>query len=99
MLPVIVRLAVQFGVPRVAGMAEQNSADAAGQAMFVPTRVRHPHQVPIVDLLAAALAHLVRLLAFYQTALCNQNNTELNLHKYCRTTTKRRQGEVRNKND
>jgi hypothetical protein len=61
-LPVIVRLTVEFGVATIAGVAEENPALAAGQAMLMPARVSHSHQETIVDLLPTALTHLVRLL-------------------------------------
>jgi hypothetical protein len=62
-LPVIVRLAVEFGVATVAGVAEEDPALAAGQAVLVPARVSHPHQETIVDLLPTAFTHFVRFLA------------------------------------
>lgn len=62
-VPIVVSLAVQFGVAGVAGVIEDEAADAAREAVLVPTGVAHPHQVTVVDLLSAPLAHLVRLLA------------------------------------
>jgi hypothetical protein len=61
-LPVIVRLAVEFGVATVAGVTEEDPTLAAGEAVFVPARVSHSHQETIVDLLPTTLTHFVRLL-------------------------------------
>lgn len=64
-IPIVVSLAVKFGVPGVARVRKQDAADGAAEAALVPASVRHPHKVPVVDLLAAALAHFVSFFAFY----------------------------------
>ena len=81
-LPVIVRLTVEFGVAAVAGVAEKNPALAAGQAMLVPARISYSHQETIVDLLPTALTHLVCLLTLDRRgsthAASTTNNTASN---------------------
>lgn len=64
MLPVVVGLAVQLGVPGVAGVCEGTAADAAAEAVLVPGQLADAHQVAVLDLLAATLADLYDLLPF-----------------------------------
>jgi len=86
-LPVIVRLTVEFGVAAVAGMAEKNPALAACQAMLVPARISHSHQETIVDLLPTTLTHLVCLLTLDRRgsthAASTTNNTASNSAASC----------------
>lgn len=57
-LPIVVGLAVELGVARVAGVRQRAAAHAAAEAVLVPRQLAHAHQVPVLDLLAAALAYL-----------------------------------------
>lgn len=70
-LPIVVGLAVELRVSGVAGVIEAGIADAALETMFVVTRIRHSHQVPITYLLATSFADLKRPFA-------------LDGHIYCR---------------
>lgn len=63
-IPVVVGFAVQLAVAHIARIVQRHTAHSARQALFVPAGVADPHQIPVVDFLAAALAQLVVLLAF-----------------------------------
>lgn len=63
-LPIVVRLAVELSVARVACVSERASANAAAEAVLMPGQLSHPHQVPILDLLSATLTYFYYLLSF-----------------------------------
>lgn len=72
-LPIVVWLAVEFCVARVAGVSERAAAHAAAEAVLVPGELAHPHQVAVLDLLAASLADLHYLLSLDARAqLCGE---------------------------
>lgn len=62
-LPVVISFAVELAVAHVTRVVQRNATHSAGQTVFVPARLANSHQVPIVDLLATALAQLVVLFA------------------------------------
>lgn len=61
-LPIVVGFAVKLGISGVAGVCEGTAADAAAEAVLVPGQLAHPHQVAVLDLLAASFADLYDLL-------------------------------------
>lgn len=62
-VPVVIQFAVQLAIAHIARIVQRYTAHSARQALLVPAGVAHPHQIPVVDLLAAALAQFVVLLA------------------------------------
>lgn len=64
MLPIVVGLAVELRVSGVASVGERAPANAAAQAVLVPGEVANPHEVAVLDLLAASFADLYDLLPF-----------------------------------
>lgn len=63
-LPIVVWLAVEFGVPGVAGVRQGAATHATAEAVLVPRQLAHPHEVAVLYLLAATLAYLDDLLSF-----------------------------------
>lgn len=66
-LPIVISLAIEFHIPSVAGVGEQDAAHAAAETVLVPAGVRHSHQVAVVDFAAAAFADFLGLFAFDQS--------------------------------
>lgn len=65
LLPVIIRFTIQFGISCVTTSAENNTANTTLKTVFMPTSIRYPHKISIMNFKSTTFTHFTwRFLAF-----------------------------------